>query len=266
MNILHKLTHEWQGPWIVIWFVCGLIALFAGYAADSGQNMLTALTTLPRMAQDSEQRFHLVKLGVAIIGLLCVVALAFRKNLSGNGLGITANIGEIFVQGRSGATGLMLSPVFYLTTHLYGLYYWGKNKDGDGNMIPRGASLAVWGLTFAFIGAGLVAFPWINDHLAQYRFIDNDSSAALSLFGLSISWYAINVIAFVLGVSAQTAMILRYAYSWWLWIIVNCVWLAVNLINHNYVFAAQTIVYQINAIVALYEWWDSSRNRKNPFL
>ena len=262
MNILHKLTHEWQGPWIILWFICGVVALYAGYAIEINQPFLGAFNAL--LAE--ENRFVLIKLGVAIVGLLCVVALAFRKNLSGNGLGIAANIGEIFVQGKSGAPGLMLSPVFYLTTHLYGLYYWGKNRDGDGNMIPRGANPAVWLVTLAFIVAGLFAFPWLNEKLAQYRFIDLDPSAALTLFGTDISWYTINVTAFVLGVTAQTAMILRYAYSWWLWILVNFVWLTVNLVNGNYVFAAQTIVYQINAIVALYEWWENSRETKNPFL
>ena len=262
MNLLHKLTHEWQKPWILLWFLCGVIALFAGYAAETGQPYAQALTSLLTFA-GSEERFALIKLGVAILGLLCVVALAFRKNVAGNGLGIAANIGEIFVQGRSGATGLMLSPVFYLATHLYGLYYWGKNQDGDGNMIPRGANSLIWGLTIVFILVGLILFPWLNDALAAYRFIDNDSSQAINLFGLSVSWYSINVLAFVLGVSAQTAMILRYAFSWWLWIIVNFVWLIVNLMNGNLIFAIQTIIYQINAIIALYEWWENSRRNDN---
>lgn len=263
MELLRRLTHEWQKPWILTWFICGVIALFAGYASENELGYGQALMSLADW-QSPEQRFTLIKLGVAVIGLLCVVALAYRKNIAGNGLGITANIGEIFVQGKSGATGLMLSPVFYLTTHLYGLYYWGKNKDGDGNMIPRGANHAVWGITLAFIVIGLLLFPWLNDRLAQYRFIDNDTSQALEILGISISWYTINVTAFVLGVTAQTAMILRYAFSWWLWIAVNFVWLAVNLMNGNLIFAIQTIIYQVNAIVALYEWWENSRhNPKN---
>lgn len=255
MNILHKITREWQQPWIILWFVCGVTALYAGYASEIGQPFLSAWQALLTPGH----HFALIKLGVATVGLLCVVALAFRKNLSGNGLGIAANIGEIFVQGRSGATGLMLSPVFYLATHLYGLHYWGKNKDGDGNMIPRGANRTVWLITAAFIAAGLIAFPWLNDRLAQYRFIDNDASQAVRLFGVSVSWYAVNVTAFVLGVTAQTAMILRYAFSWWLWIVVNFVWLIVNLMNGNTIFAIQTVIYQINAVIALYEWWESSR-------
>ena len=276
MNILHKLTHEWQKPWIISWFVCGVIALFAGYWAETSSPLSPPANALiileiaqPHTASYStllaeRNTFALIKLGVAVIGLLCVVALAFRRNLSGNGLGIVANIGEIFVQGRSGATGLMLSPVFYLTTHLYGLGYWAKNKDGDGNMIPRAANNAVWGFTLLFIVIGLFLFPWLNDRLAQYRFIDNDASQAIGIFGLSVSWYAVNVAAFVLGVSAQTAMILRYTFSWWLWIVVNFVWLAVNLMNGNIIFAIQTIIYQINAVVALYEWWESSLTARRP--
>ena len=242
MNILDKITGPWQRQWAILWFVCGAIALSAGFWYSTDHSQL-----------------EIIKLVVALIGLVCVVALAFRRNIAGNGLGITANIGEIFVQGRSGATGLMLAPIFYLTTHLYGLYYWHKNEDGDGNMIPRKANATVWIITAIFIAAGLAIFPWLNDQLQQYSFIESGNDTAISFAGINLSWYTINVIAFVLGVTAQTTMILRYSFSWGIWLLVNCVWLAVNIANHNTIFAIQTIVYQVNAFIGLYEWWKSSR-------
>ncbi|PID64545.1 MAG: nicotinamide mononucleotide transporter [Gammaproteobacteria bacterium] len=197
---------------------------------------------------------------VSIIGLVCVVSLSFRKNLFGNGLGIVANIGEIITQTTAGATGLLLAPIFYLSTHVFGLNYWHKHQDGDGNMVPKSATKTVWVVTisfitigFSFITIGLLLFPFINNQLEKYQFIDSSDP----------TFYLINIIAFVLGVTAQTCMILRYSFSWWLWIVVNFVWLGVNLMNSNYIFAAQTMIYQVNAIIGLYEWYQSESSTNN---
>lgn len=54
-------------------------------------------------------------------------------------------------------------------------------------------------------------------------------------------------------------MILRYTFSWWLWFGANNIWFAVNLANHNSIFLVQTIIYQINCIISIYEWWRSSQ-------
>lgn len=250
MNILKKLTREWQLPWIIVWFICGSVALYFGVRSE-----------LHTPGVDSG--FVYLKFVIALIGLACVVSLAFRKNLLGNGLGINANLGEIYVQYHSGATGLALAPAFYLLTHVFALNYWHKNQDGDGNMLPRSANKTVWLITAAFILIGLIIFPYLNNHIEKFRFIDNDSQIALRFGSTTVSWYAINILAFVLGITAQTAMILRYAYSWWLWIAVNFVWLAVNLLTHNNIFAIQTVIYQINAFVALYEWWQNSPKTQN---
>lgn len=245
MQLLDKLLNEWARPWAVIWFSCGVIALSAGFWLSTDRGT-----------------FDLIMLMVAIIGLVCVLALAFRKNKAGNGLGMLANLGESMVQGRSGATGLMLAPLFYFLTHLYALFDWRRNQDANGDMQPRQAGLSVWLITGVFIAIGLAIFPWLNAQLQQYSFIGADTDTALSLFSLDISWYQINVLAFVLGVTAQTTMILRYSMSWLLWILVNFVWLAVNLANNNVIFAIQTMVYQVNALLALYGWWQSHSTGK----
>ena len=196
IQLLDNITGKWAMQWIVIWFICGVIALSAGFW------LTTDHTTL--------DWFYLA---VSFIGLVCVVSLSFRKNVMGNGFGMGATAGEVIVQATSGAVGLMLAPLFNFFTHVYGIFYWSKHTDPDGDMIPKSASKAVW----------------------------------------------INVIAFVLSITAQAAMILRYSFNWWLWIIVNFVWLIVNLMSGNYIFAIQTMVYQVNAFVGLYEWHRSER-------
>lgn len=233
--LLDKITGEWQQEWIVAWFFFGVIALSTGFW----------LTT----QHESHDWFMLI---VAIIGLLCVVSLSFRKNISGNGFGMLATAGESVVQGMSGAVGLMLAPMFNFFTHAYGLFYWTKNTDGDGNMIPKSANKAVWIITVMFIIIGLSLFPIVNSWLASkgYIVVQNDGSKFLD----KIDFFWINVLAFVLSITAQATMILRYSFNWWLWIAVNFVWLIVNLMTHNYIFAIQTMVYQVNAFIGLYEW------------
>jgi len=241
IQLLDNITGKWSMQWIIVWFICGVIALSAGFW------LTTDHTTL--------DWFYLA---VSFIGLVCVVSLSFRKNVMGNGFGMGATAGEVIVQATSGAVGLMLAPLFNFFTHVYGIFYWSKHTDPDGDMIPKSASKAVWLITAAFIIIGLALFPTVNDLLAGYGYavVEDDSSLFLGF----ISFFWINVIAFVLSITAQAAMILRYSFNWWLWIIVNFVWLIVNLMSGNYIFAIQTMVYQVNAFVGLYEWHRSERD------
>ncbi len=241
IQLLDNITGKWATPWMIIWFICGVLALSAGF-----------WVTTEHLALDW---FYLI---VSFIGLICVVSLSFRKNVAGNGFGMAATAGEVVVQATSGAVGLMLAPLFNFFTHAYGLFYWSKHTDVDGDMVPKSANKWVWLVTASFIIIGLLLFPTVNALLAKYGFavVEKDNSLFLGF----ISFFWINVIAFVLSITAQAAMILRYSFNWWLWIVVNFVWLIVNLMSGNYIFAIQTMIYQINAIVGLYEWHRSEQN------
>lgn len=241
IQLLDNITGKWATPWMIIWFICGVLALSAGF-----------WVTTEHLALDW---FYLI---VSFIGLICVVSLSFRKNVAGNGFGMAATAGEVVVQATSGAVGLMLAPLFNFFTHAYGLFYWSKHTDADGDMVPKSANKWVWLVTASFIIIGLLLFPTVNALLAENGFavVEDDNSLFLGF----ISFFWINVIAFVLSITAQAAMILRYSFNWWLWIVVNFVWLIVNLMSGNYIFAIQTIIYQINAIVGLYEWHRSEQD------
>ena len=244
IQFLDNLTGKWAMQWIVAWFIFGVAALSAGFW----------LTT-------EHTGLDIFYLGVSFVGLICVVSLSFRKNVMGNGLGMAATAGEVVVQATSGAVGLMLAPLFNFFTHVYGIFYWSKHTDTDGDMVPKSASKWVWLITAAFIVIGLALFPTVNRLLASYGYavVENDNSLFLGV----ISFFWINVLAFVLSITAQAAMILRYSFNWWLWIIVNFVWLIVNLMSGNYIFAIQTMVYQVNAFVGLYEWHRSEQDAAN---
>lgn len=241
IQLLDNITGKWAMQWIVIWFICGVIALSAGFWLTTDHTAL-----------------DIFYLGVSFVGLVCVVSLSFRKNVMGNGLGMAATAGEVVVQATSGAVGLMLAPLFNFFTHVYGIFYWSKHTDPDGDMIPKSANKAVWLITAVFIVLGLALFPTVNSLLASYGYavVEDDNSKFLGF----ISFFWINVIAFVLSITAQAAMILRYSFNWWLWIIVNFVWLIVNLMSGNYIFAIQTMIYQINAFIGLYEWQRSEQS------
>jgi nicotinamide mononucleotide transporter len=142
-----------------------------------------------------------------------------------------------------------VAPLFNFFTHLYGIFYWSKHTDPNGDMVPKSANKWIWLITIGFMAIGLALFPTVNALLASYGYavVDNDSSK----LGF-ISFFWINVIAFIVSITAQVAMILRYSFSWWLWIVSNFVWLTVNLITGNYIFAIQTMIYQVNSSLALY--------------
>lgn len=241
IQLLDNLTGKWALQWIVIWFLCGVAALSAGFW----------LTT-------EHTRLDVFYLGVSFIGLVCVVSLSFRKNVLGNGFGMAATAGEVVVQGTAGSVGLMLAPLFNFFTHVYGLFYWSKHTDPDGDMVPKSANKWVWLLTATFIIIGLALFPTVNKLLTSYGFAVVEEDNRLFLGFISFFW--INVIAFVLSITAQAAMILRYSFNWWLWITSNFVWLIVNLMTGNYIFAIQTMVYQVNSFIGLYEWYRSEQN------
>lgn len=246
IDILDNITgfgrHNWSKHWVLAWFICGVVALFAGFWTMTEHSAL--------------DWFYFI---ISITGLLCVVSLSFRKNIAGNGFGMLATAGEVVVQSTSGAVGLMLAPLFNFFSHAYAVRYWSAHTDEDGDMIPKTASKYIWLITLVFIAIGLMLFPIINQKLTQLGFgvIDDDGSRFLGM----IDFFWINVAAFVLSITAQMAMILRYSFNWWLWIIVNTVWLVVNLMTGNVIFAIQTVIYQINAIIGLYGWYRSEASK-----
>ncbi|MDO5651278.1 MAG: nicotinamide riboside transporter PnuC [Moraxella sp.] len=239
-NITGFGTKDWTKQWIVTWLVFGALTLFVGFWQATTHRPLDWLYLL-----------------VSYVGLLCVAGLSFRKNMAGNGFGILATAGEVVVQGTAGAVGLMLAPLFNFFTHVYGVIYWQKNTDADGDMLPKSANKYVWVITILFIITGLSLFPMVNAWLATEGFMVIDDNPN-KLFGV-VSFFWANVLAFVLSIAAQAAMIMRYSLSWWLWIGVNFVWFVVNILSGNYIFAIQTCVYQINSVIGLYGWQRSEQ-------
>ena len=67
IQLLDNITGKWAIQWIVLWFICGVIALSAGFWLTTEHNTL--------------DWFYLA---VSFIGVIGVVSLSFRKNILGN--------------------------------------------------------------------------------------------------------------------------------------------------------------------------------------
>ncbi len=184
--------------------------------------------------------FGLITLLTALVGYLCVYCLAMRRNI-GNTLGMIANVGEIIVQTGFNNYGLALVPVYNFSSHVIGLVKWEKVKDQQTQKIAvknrdtTGFISIVIFLLLAFI------FIILNRWLTA-----TTDTLTTWLFGL-------NALVLILGVVAQGTMIMRYKFAWWIWFTYNCISLALNLYAGNYIFAAQSVIYQLNIMVALYE-------------
>lgn len=187
----------------------------------------------------------------ALLGYFCVSSLADRSPLMGNVLGLASNIGEVFTQLVFGNVGMACAAIYYGITHVLGFFTWTdkKNQTDDGkimvsNLTKMGAILT---LVFTVIGIFVVS---------QYGAIFNMDTTNSFI-------YWMNIIAFVVGILAQFTMIMRKPFSWVLWAITNVIWFTLNVQSGNYIFAAQSVLYEVNAVLAIYAWYKAANVDNN---
>ncbi len=234
IKLFDKILDEWSLQWNIFFFVGG-----------------SAILSIIFYQTTQHTAWDIFDLIVCIIGLACVCALTLRKNLSANGLGIITSAGDVISQGRHGAIGLMLFPLYAIITHIFALFSWSQNTDQDGNVTTQSSSVMTWVVTVIFIAIGLYFFPIVNDYLIGlgYGITAHDDRQVLG-----ISFYWLNVIAFVLSMTAQTSMMLRYSFSWGLWIICGFIWIIINVMSGYSIFAVKIVIYEVNALLGLYAW------------
>lgn len=218
-----------------IWFTLGvLLTSYAAYLTfENGEN------TLPNI---------MIYSVTALLGYLSVVSLAFRKPVSGNVLGITANLGEMYSQFQFRNMGLVFSAGYYLLFHIVGLVTWTKkeNQDEDGMVKTSGTNL---GFVIFTIVAGVSGCLFLYLYGFQWGVINQDRPLLLYL----------NILAFVIGILSQMVMILRKPWAWYMWLTSNVIWFIINLMSDNYIFMVQSILYEWNCVLAIYIWHKESR-------
>ena len=183
----------------------------------------------------------------ALLGYLSVVSLAFRKPVSGNVLGITANLGEMYSQFQFRNIGLVFSAGYYLLFHVVGLLTWTKkeNQDEDGKVKTTGTNR---GFIIFTIVSGIAGCICLYLYGSQWGLINQDQPLLLYL----------NILAFVVGILSQMIMILRKPWAWYMWLTSNVIWFVLNLMSGNYIFMVQSVLYEWNCILAIYIWQKES--------
>lgn len=183
----------------------------------------------------------------ALLGYLSVVSLAFRKPVSGNVLGITANLGEMYSQFQFRNIGLVFSAGYYLLFHVVGLLTWTKkeNQDEDGKVKTTGTNQ---GFIIFTIVSGIAGCICLYLYGSQWGLINQDQPLLLYL----------NILAFVVGILSQMIMILRKPWAWYMWLTSNVIWFVLNLMSGNYIFMVQSVLYEWNCILAIYIWQKES--------
>lgn len=183
----------------------------------------------------------------ALFGYLSVVSLAFRKPVSGNVLGITANLGEMYSQLQFVNIGLVFSAGYYLLFHIVGLITWTRkeNQDEDGKIKTTPTNLDF--VIFTII-SGVIGCICLYLYGAQWGLINEGKPLLLVL----------NILAFVIGILSQMIMILRKPWAWYMWLTSNVIWFTLNLMSGNYIFMIQSVLYEWNCILGIYIWHKES--------
>lgn len=184
----------------------------------------------------------------ALFGYLSVVSLAFRKPVSGNVLGITANLGEMYSQLQFRNIGLVFSAAYYLLFHIVGLITWTKkeNQDEDGKVKTTRTNR---GFVIFTIISGIIGCICLYLYGSQWGLISEGKPLLLGL----------NILAFVIGILSQMIMILRKPWAWYMWLTSNVIWFTLNLMSGNYIFMIQSVLYEWNCILGVYIWHKESQ-------
>lgn len=205
--------------------------------------------TLAFLYTDPFNNFNLryaVSYAGAFLGLLCVILLAKRKNL-GNVLGMLAVVAECCANFLGGNIGAGLPTFYYFGSHIYGLLTWQKNLDQNKNVKVRSLNESAFLYALIF----LIVAAFFNIYLTNEIGASNTSYQLIT-----------NCFIFGLGVVAQLLLMMRYAFNWYLWILLNVLVIGLNIYTDNIVIATQYLIYLFNALYGICEWKLSEEKAK----
>ena len=205
--------------------------------------------TLAFLYTDPFNNFNLryaVSYAGAFLGLLCVILLAKRKNL-GNVLGMLAVVAECCANFLGGNIGAGLPTFYYFGSHIYGLFTWQKNLDQNKNVKVRSLNESAFLYALIF----LIVAAFFNIYLTNEIGASNTSYQLIT-----------NCFIFGLGVVAQLLLMMRYAFNWYLWVLLNVLVIGLNIYTDNIVIATQYLIYLFNALYGISEWKLSEEKAK----
>ena len=150
-----------------------------------------------------------------------------------------AVIAECCANFLGGNIGAGLPTFYYFGSHIYGLFTWQKNLDNNKSVKVR--SLNENAFLYALIFLIVAAF--FNIYLTNEIGATNTSYQLIT-----------NCFIFGLGVVAQLLLMMRYAFNWYLWVLLNVLVIGLNIYTDNVVIATQYLIYLFNAIYGICEW------------
>jgi nicotinamide mononucleotide transporter len=163
---------------------------------------------------------------VGLVNILGFVALYWRWQLYGN---------------------FALNLLFYIPASIIGIILWLKNRDTKQTTQVRQLSSKnkyVLGIS-AIVSLIIFAFP--------LSYINQGAGQIWTLVGF------LDSAGTVLGVIGQVLLNLRYTEQWWIWIILDIIMIALNLVIGQYAMAIMYALWTANAIIGLIVWKKSSK-------
>ncbi len=128
-----------------------------------------------------------------------------------------------------------LLQVFFVAFTLYGWWHWwrGVREEGEVRVVPLSVRSWITGLAAGAVGALLLG--WLMEHVgAALPHLD----AALTSYSLVASWWQAR----------------KHTANWWLWIVVNLVYIGEYLYKDLRPTAALYLLLVILAVMGLVDW------------
>ncbi len=176
----------------------------------------------------------------AITGLICVILMTRRSQVA-NYFGLLSTFGESIGNFLGGNIGAGMPHIYNFSTHVYGIFNWRKNHDDEDKVITRSLTVK----QYLVVILSIVILFGLNVLITHLLGVEN------------VMWQLVlNGLIFGLAIPAQTLLMMRYYYSWYLWIVMNVFMVILNFFGPepNPVIGAQYCVYLFNSLYGLCEW------------
>jgi nicotinamide mononucleotide transporter len=178
---------------------------------------------------------HTIEVAGALTGVLAVW-LTTRQKIWCWPIGIVSVVLYVFVFYQARLYATMGLQVVYVGLAVYGWYAWGKGGAGDGPLPVSRASRLTLAVALGFgFAATLGLGTWLGRQTDEsLPFAD----AAVTSFSLIAQWM-------------QTRKLIE---NWWLWLVVDVVYVGINLSQELMPTAGLYIVYTALAVAGLLQW------------
>jgi nicotinamide mononucleotide transporter len=177
---------------------------------------------------------------VGFVTALFGIWLTTRRLLIGWPVVLVSDVLYLVVFYRARLFSDALLQVFFVVFTLYGWWHWwrGVREDGEVRVVPLSLTELVAGLAAG--AAGAILLGWLMVRIgAALPYLD----AALTSYSLVASWWQAR----------------KHTANWWLWIVVNVVYIGEYLYKNLVPTAVLYLLLVILAVMGLVDWRRAER-------